>query len=356
MTTRKGFTLTELLVVIGILAALMALILPAVQKVREAANRMTCANNLRQLGIAAHHFHSDRGRLPPGYIGPDPERSDDWPANAYSGQWIGHLPMLLPYLDQDSLFREIDVNFDLHVVTPLPWFWKPGPVSHDKNYRAGQSRIRVFLCPSAPNYEVKPFPGPRMGGTFIGWHVFNSRNFMVEGHPVRVYSVCWKDDYVRSHSYRFLARTNYLGVAGCGAGSDAFFDRYRGLYTNRSEVSLTQVSILDGTSNTLLYGEMAASRWYQQPLESVDMSWMGCGALGTYTGLQRAFQARTMMFSSWHSAGVQFCFADGSVRMVRFGNTVWDGFSDTFPPDWHLLQQLAGFRDGQSADTSALLD
>ncbi|MCS6977895.1 MAG: DUF1559 domain-containing protein [Gemmatales bacterium] len=357
MQPRKAFTLTELLVVVGIIAALMALILPAVQKVREAANRMSCANNLRQLGIAAHNFHADRGRLPPGYIGPDLERNDAWPSNAYSGQWIGHLPMLLPYLEQDSVFQEIQISFDLNEVAAFPWFWKSGAMIHHENYLAARKSIRIFLCPTAPNYQVKPFPGPKMGGTFIGWHVFNSNHFInPDGHRVRVHSVFWKEDYVKANDYRYLARTNYLGVAGCGSGTDPFFDRFRGVYTNRSQISLTQVTVLDGASNTMLYGEMSASRWYDQPLESVDMSWMGCGAIGTYSGLQRASDAWTMMFSSWHPLGVQFCFVDGSVRMVRFGQTVWYNLTHPFPRDWQLLQQLAGFRDGLSDDTSALLE
>jgi hypothetical protein len=82
---------------------------------------------------------------------------------------------------------------------------------------------------------------------------------------------------------------------------------------------------------------------------------MAGGGLGTYLGLQRARTAPIMTFSSWHSAGVQFCFADASVRLVRFGNTAWDREG---PPtsDWHLLQQLAGYRDGQSPDASSLLE
>jgi prepilin-type processing-associated H-X9-DG protein len=104
----------------------------------------------------------------------------------------------------------------------------------------------------------------------------------------------------------------------------------------------------------LLYGETCGSAW-QCPPDGKDICWMAGGSLGTYLGLQQGRSASTIAFSSYHPAGVQFCFADGSVRVLRFGDTVWDQIS-AFPSDWLILQQLAGKNDGGPTDASALLD
>src|SRR5689334_15386854 len=101
----KGFTLIELLVVIAIIAVLVALLLPAVQKVREAANRMKCQNNLKQFGLACHAYHDAQGALPPGSLclpnGPTWAQLD-W--NSNKGTW---LVFTLPYMEDDNLFRRI---------------------------------------------------------------------------------------------------------------------------------------------------------------------------------------------------------------------------------------------------------
>src|SRR5258707_858410 len=144
--TRRAFTLIELLVVIGIIAVLIGLLLPAVQKVREAANRMKCFNNLKQFALGCHMYNDDQGRLPPGCLfipnGPHVWTDTDWESN--KGSWILHL---LPYLEQDALYRRVP---NLHV---------PHFDSIEAAYQAGVLPVMLpfVRCPSDPFQPSEPY-------------------------------------------------------------------------------------------------------------------------------------------------------------------------------------------------------
>jgi prepilin-type N-terminal cleavage/methylation domain-containing protein len=135
-TPRRGFTLVELLVVIAIVAVLIGFLVPAVQQVREAAARTQCANNLKQMGLAAHDYHDVNQHLPPG-VGYYPTAP-----NGVFGTYNFHL---LPYLEQDNLFRS-----SLGTVS-LPPPDGPTVVHYPGNNNVYSQKVAVFLCPSDPS-------------------------------------------------------------------------------------------------------------------------------------------------------------------------------------------------------------
>src|SRR5207248_723201 len=135
----NAFTLIELLVVIAIIGILIGLLVPAVQRVREAAARTQCGNNLHQIGIALHHYHDARGVFPPAYVG-DPKSQGNAYGVAYPDD-NGNGPsgfawgvLLLPYLEQGPLYQQFNLN------APC---WTP------ENAAAAKTKLPVFLCPSA---------------------------------------------------------------------------------------------------------------------------------------------------------------------------------------------------------------
>ncbi|HKI34024.1 MAG TPA: DUF1559 domain-containing protein [Gemmataceae bacterium] len=320
--SRRGFTLVELLVVIAIIAVLIGLLVPAVQKVRDAAARISCANNLAQLGKASHNYASANGTLPPGFLGTSPNLTDGNVGNIFSAQNVGVLGQLLPFMEQDPIYQEmmsgVPSDYLSYTKVYAPWW------AYGSSWAAANNRIKSYLCP--------------VSLTDSSTNVF--ANLVIYTSPGFWDLTGWYFGGVSS-----LGKTNYIGVAGY-FGQD--YPPYAGLFTNRTPVSLSQLTGADGSSNTMLFGEAIGDSYLtNSPLYtglSLSYSWMGCGSMPAYWGIPTDDQTDWHAWSSRHTNIVQFVYADGSVRGAI------KGMATTGSGAWVQYIWASGWNDGQNVD------
>jgi prepilin-type N-terminal cleavage/methylation domain-containing protein len=379
----RGFTLIELLVVIAIIAILIGLLLPAVQKVREAAARSTCQNNLKQIALAAHNYESANGALPPGHLGMRPGAAPTGSGtNVWGGQNMGSLALMLPYLEQENISRQFVTNADVNscgigsgsTVAPITSCDNASWVNRNPEYTLAFQRIKTFQCPSDPVSSVSGLaPCP--------WNPANQFGVIVILHPnistapaTNAVTFGWYSPASNPVTAIDFGKTNYTGVAGAlgdqvspnsaADGPGANLQQYVGLLTNRSRTTMTAAA--DGLSNTLMFGESLGGSIPGQPQNAAPnapravrdfiWSWMGVGSLGVKFGLAPAGGANPasnganipggpIYFSSNHTGLINFAYGDGSIRTLRPGSS---GVRNPAPAggDWWVLQSLAGRADG----------
>jgi prepilin-type N-terminal cleavage/methylation domain-containing protein/prepilin-type processing-associated H-X9-DG protein len=304
--SRRGFTLIELLVVIGIIGVLIGLLLPAVQKVREAANRVNCGNNLRQLGLAAHQYHDVNGHLPPG-IGYAPLVA--------GGVWGGHWFHLLPYLEQDNLYSDALGPVALPTGTVTIYC----PINKEVYSRP----LRILVCPSDPSVGpggVVPVEGISWGASC---YASNSQVFA----PIR---------------HNPQGKTRFAYITDGTSNTILYAEKY---------ARCTSTSLgLDGGS---FWGYCASGVFdlpppMNQPFKPYHSGFAIIGYFGNRQGPGSMFQVQPRegncdptRAATAHPGGMQVCLADGSVRTLApsmSGTTWWAAVTpaggEMLGPDW----------------------
>jgi prepilin-type N-terminal cleavage/methylation domain-containing protein/prepilin-type processing-associated H-X9-DG protein len=312
---RSAFTLVELLVVIAIIGILVALLLPAVQAAREAARRMQCGNNLKQIGLALHNYSDTYKVFPSGFI-------YDGVANQESWGWGA---LILPFTEQSPLHSQLQVgqgNMYRHLLSPG---WAP-------IVNGLQTILPMYMCPSDTGYQGRG-------------QIHNDRRFNgAVGFA--------------AHNYT-PGMSNYVASTGHGPGRTGF-EINSGMFYGNSSLGFRD--IIDGSSNTFAIGE-------RDTKFCRSSTWIGVRN-GNGGGLRGVFvilaHARAKLnesvlpfdddpegcaqgWSSLHPGGAQFVFCDGSVTFIsetiQFNHTM-GGFQNNGDPGNGIYQRLISRADG----------
>jgi prepilin-type N-terminal cleavage/methylation domain-containing protein/prepilin-type processing-associated H-X9-DG protein len=334
-TGRKAFTLIELLVVIAIIAILIGLLLPAVQKVREAAARAKCQNNLKQLGIACHAYHDTNGFLPPGGV------QDVPPVGNGGGGWgSGWTVFVLPYIEQQNLFQRFSFSITPPATASSSGWGGSGSAGSPNAAAASGVIIPPFICASSPiGDRARSNPTGTLSGSFVAanHYVGISGAVLPSGvHPT----------YTET---RIATGTNTPGC--CSGGISGGSGILRPGIPN-----LKLVGITDGTSNTMMISEQndflvagnAKVDWSAGRQHGWIIGWNRTTTPPSSNGGDhRTFQMTTVRYeinrktgwpatpgdcgnlgvcdnvgtniplNSAHTGGVNAAMGDGSVRFVR---------------------------------------
>lgn len=312
--SRQAFTLVELLVVIAIIGILVGLLLPAVQAAREAARRMQCSNNVKQLALAFHNYHDTFRNFPlnfawrarPGLGGGGPAISDT------GKSW---LQMSLPFIEQAPLFNSIDFRFGLRLTGGIPG----DVVSIQRNRDAAATVIPTFLCPSDGEHNNGRLT--RRSDTVSGndsWAVTN-------------YKACAGRNWANG----IYAHPNTLG--GRNGGNNDGLNAGNGVLSSNQQNTnpITRMrDLTDGTSNTFIIGEalpiFSQWNWWYNPNAATattaiplnfslrrPLPWPTCGLpAGDFSRKADCDWPNNYNFNSRHTGGGNFGLGDGSARFV----------------------------------------
>jgi prepilin-type N-terminal cleavage/methylation domain-containing protein/prepilin-type processing-associated H-X9-DG protein len=296
---RRAFTLIELLVVIAIIAILISLLVPAVQKVREAAARMQCTNNLKQIALAAHNYHDSFKRLPPAVNLPD-QTNFGWDTEPDPQKYYGLHVALFPYYDQGPLRNQLVID-----VKDPQYKNCNGPNS------IGATVIALLTCPSESQF---PNGGVGQYGSY------------------------------------YFGLTSYGGCSGTSATDTNGKNMLKnGVFYMNSRVTFGLIT--DGTSNTLMFGERSRMNLAVTSSSESLGGWAWANFYAQEDNTMNASQLPKGLephgldaFGSQHSGGSisNFAFADGSVRSIPNSISIV------------TFQRLASRNDGQVADVSGI--